>query len=488
MAASQTIGAINVSVTATTERFRKQMMSARKTLGGFVKSVEKTIFSMKSLAAVMAGGAFANAISRQMQSIDSLAKTADKLGIATEALAGLRLAAEESGVASNTLDMALQRMVRRVAEAAQGTGEAQSALKELGLNAKTLANLSPDEQFRRIAEAMNRVGSQADKVRLAFKLFDSEGVALVNTLKLGRAGLDEAAQAAQDLGIAIDRETAAGVERAIDAFNRFKSAVAGIFRQVAITIAPLLEGMSASITKFLSQGGRAQQVGQFIGKALAAMADAGQQAFAKFMRFIAMGVDMLNHVRSTNGAAWLGFATPTADELGLSQSLRNRAYYLEHAKNRPMSKAYEAIEGMNRNRVAAALGSQSIANFGQRQEAAAAEAPVNNVTSLLGKIAEDTKARAKRFAMEKGFQAKLYAKMATMVGKAVVLGAKRSQGEALNNASMSAIEANSREGFSQRVRAMRNDPNLRIQKSQLAQLQQIANNTRNRTPVLPANL
>jgi len=484
MAASQTIGSINVSITATTERFRKQMTSARKTLGTFVKSVEKTIFSMKGLVAVMAGGAFANAIKSQMQAIDSLAKTSDKLGIATQELAGLRLAAEESGVASTTLDTALQGMVRRISEAAKGTGEAKDALKELGLNASQLSRLAPDEQFRRIAEAMANVQSHSDKVRLAFKLFEAEGVGLLNTMKLGRAGLDEAAQAAKDLGLAIDRDTAAGVERAIDAFNRFKTAVQGVFRQVAITIAPLIEGMSASLTKFLADGGRASKVGQYIGKSLARMADAGQKAFAGLLRFVAMGMDVINDIRSRNGAAWLGISTPTAGDFAMAQDLRNKAYFLEHQKNSPAVKAYDAVENMNRNRVAAEMGVNSIRNFGKDKPVEVG--PTNNVTSLLGKLAEDAKTRAKRFAMEKGFQAKLYGKMATLVGKAVVMGAKRTQMEPLNTSSMSAIEANSREGFSQRVRAMRNDPNLRIQKNQLAQLQQIAQNTRNRTPVLPA--
>lgn len=487
MAASQTIGAINVSITATTQRFRKQIDTARKRLLRFTKAIKSTIFSVKGLVAALAAGALGRAITNQMSMIDKLAKTSDKLGIATQELAGLRLAAEESGVAANTLDMALQRMIRRVAEAAQGTGEARNALKELGLNASTLARLSPDEQFRQIAEAMQRVGSQSDKVRLAFKLFDSEGVALVNTLKLGRAGLDEAAQAAKDLGLAIDRDSAASVERAIDAFNRFKTAVQGVFRQVAITIAPLIEGMSASMSKFLADGGKAQKLGQYIGKSLARLADVGQLAFAKLLRFVALGIDVINQFRSSNLAAKLGMDLPTPDEMGLGQSIRNRAYYLEHIKNRPSAMAYDAVEKMNRNRVADQLGAGDIAKFGNNAPAAAPTGPVNNVASLLGKLADDAKMRAKRFAMEKGFQAKMFGRMAAMVGKAVVIGAKKTELETLNTSSMSAIEANSREGFAQRVRSMRNDPTFRVQKDQLKELRDIARNTKNRDSAIPAN-
>ena len=53
---------------------------------------------------------------------DKAAKTADKLGVQIEALQELRYAAELSGIAQNNFDTGLQRMTRRAAEAAKGTG------------------------------------------------------------------------------------------------------------------------------------------------------------------------------------------------------------------------------------------------------------------------------------------------------------------------------------------------------------------------------
>src|SRR5690606_15888857 len=159
-------------------------------------------------AAALGGTALATAtvmVKKQLELIDSTAKTADKLGIATEKLTAMRIQAELTGVSTNTLDMGLQRMVRRVAEAAQGTGEASGALKELGIDARELAKLSPDKQFGLIADAMVNVGSQSDKVRLAFKLFDSEGVALVNTLKGGSAAMQETVNFTEQSGLAITR-------------------------------------------------------------------------------------------------------------------------------------------------------------------------------------------------------------------------------------------------------------------------------------------
>ena len=200
-------------------------------------------------AAAVAGAAIYKATSR---SIDQLAKTSDRLGIATERLSELRFAAEQTGVAANTLDMGLQRMTRRISEAAQGAGEAKDAIKELGLDAQALARMSPDEQFRAIAEAMQGVSNQGDRVRLAMRLFDSEGVALVNTLKGGTEALDAFSEEAQQLGISISRVDAAKVEAANDALNKIQVAISGKMQQAVVGLAPHIEAVSELIVDMLN--------------------------------------------------------------------------------------------------------------------------------------------------------------------------------------------------------------------------------------------
>ena len=189
---------------------------------------------------------------------DELAKTSQKLGLSTEALAGLRNAARLTGVESNKLDLGIQRMTRRIAEAAKGSGEAQSAIKELGLDAKRLADQSPDEQFRSIAEAMSQVGSQSDRVRLGFKLFDSEGVDLIRTLDIGVDGLDAAATEAERFGTAISSVRAREIELAGDAIGRVKTAAEGLSTQLAASLGPSIASTAnafADLIAFITSEG-----------------------------------------------------------------------------------------------------------------------------------------------------------------------------------------------------------------------------------------
>lgn len=186
-----------------------------------------------------------------IESGDQLAKTAQKLGVAVDEMEGLRFAAELTGVQMNQLDLGLQRMTRRVAEAAQGTGEAQAALKELGLDARALARLNPDEQFRRVAEAFEQVGTQSDKVRLGFKLFDSEGVALINTLELGKDQLGEFADEARQLGLALQPRQLKVIQEAADAGTVLDKSFTGLSRQLGATFAPAITQAREATARFV---------------------------------------------------------------------------------------------------------------------------------------------------------------------------------------------------------------------------------------------
>lgn len=148
--------------------------------------------------------------------IDRLAKTSRKLGIDVGPLQRLEHAAKLSGVQVNQLESGLQRMVRRVSEAARGTGEAQGAIDELGLSAKELNQLSPDEQFLAIAQALSEVPNQADRVRLAFKLFDAEGVNLLKMMDDGAQGVKNMGDQLDRMGGIVDQKTVKAVERLND--------------------------------------------------------------------------------------------------------------------------------------------------------------------------------------------------------------------------------------------------------------------------------
>lgn len=255
---------LNITIRAF-DKTSKALSSASKG----VRKVGGAVLSAKTAIVGLVGAAGFGALIKQgLAAGDSLAKTSDKIGVTTEALAGMRHAAELTGVSTETMDMALQRFTRRASEAAIGTGEAQGALKELGINAEDLVKLPLDKQMEVVADSMSGLSTQSDRVRIAMKLFDSEGVALVNTLGGGSEALREMIAEADHLGLALSRTDTAQIEAANDAFTRAKGVITGLTNQFAVAFAPVLEVIANSFRQGALDSAEFGNTGQRVADAL----------------------------------------------------------------------------------------------------------------------------------------------------------------------------------------------------------------------------
>lgn len=243
------VGSLTINLRANTAKFKQDMRQSTKEVQSFGSKVGKALASARAgFFAVAAAAAATTLVFRKLSAdIDSTAKVADKLGATIQELTTLRQAAAEAGVAATTLDMAIQRMTRRLSEAAIGTGEAQGAIKELGLDAKALRDAGPLGALVMIADAMKQVESQADKVRLSFKLFDSEGVALVNIIGEGSDKLREMEGFIDGVGT-ISRSAAAEMEQLNDALSRLGTTISEASKRgaggVAAFLNPLIEAVA----------------------------------------------------------------------------------------------------------------------------------------------------------------------------------------------------------------------------------------------------
>ena len=192
-------------------------------------------------------------IIRQTSFIARLQDTSDKLGIGVEFLQKFRYAAEQSGVSIETADMALQRFTRRVAEAARGTGEARGAIAQLGIKIKdTNGNLRPMEEILfDVADGIANTTDEAERVRLAFKFFDSEGVALVNTLNKGGDALEGMFNRAQLLGGVLSAQATQGAKDFDNALTDLSTLIGGLTNTLVASLAPALEDITLKFVSFV---------------------------------------------------------------------------------------------------------------------------------------------------------------------------------------------------------------------------------------------
>lgn len=199
-----TIGSLVIDLAAETTSFRRDLGRARRDLNRFGQQTGRQLGALnsgfvalgrsaKAFVGVFAAAAGLRSFDQMLESVDQLGDTAEKLGLTAEELQRLRFAAEQTGVATNTLDMAIQRFTRRVGEAAQGGGELADTLTQYGIDVTDAAGRTRDTRdvLADLADTIQGADSDAERLRIGFKAFDSEGAALVNTLRRGSEGLQE---------------------------------------------------------------------------------------------------------------------------------------------------------------------------------------------------------------------------------------------------------------------------------------------------------
>ena len=87
---------------------------------------------------------------------DEVAKMAKRTGMSVEALSELRFVASQTGTEFGTLENAVRKMQRSIYDAGRGLSTQVDALADLGLEFKDLDGLSPEKQFKLMAEAISR--------------------------------------------------------------------------------------------------------------------------------------------------------------------------------------------------------------------------------------------------------------------------------------------------------------------------------------------
>jgi len=241
------------------------------------------------LAATGAATALAALVKVNVDFMDKLGKTADKLGIEVEFLQAMRFAAEQTGVKVEALDMGLQRFIRRAAEAATGTGEAKRAFEQLGIQLKdNNGNLRDVELLMNdVADGIMNTTDSAEQVRLAFKFFDSEGVALVNTLKNGADGLKAFKDEAENLGIIISKQSIDKAAMFADSLNVLKKQITAITANISAAFIPILEDVATKFETILKGMKGSDKTFEKFGKDLAVtILEFMKETFIGFVTFI----------------------------------------------------------------------------------------------------------------------------------------------------------------------------------------------------------
>lgn len=257
-----TVAVLDTVLRARTEKFNRGMKGARRQVSTFGNAVAIAKAKLAAFSLVAGGivvAALTVMVKNLFQSLDAVGKMSDRVGIATEKLIGLQLAAKITGAGAEALNKGLSFLAKALGEASTGIGEAKDALKLLGLSVEDLLSLSPDEQFIAIAEASKQLATAEQEAFVASKLFGRGGLALVNTLRLGRDGIQEMLDKVIELGTGLDRAGTQKIQAANDAITLLMETITGAVTKELPAIAVAVKDVADALSFIVTNAGAAKK-------------------------------------------------------------------------------------------------------------------------------------------------------------------------------------------------------------------------------------
>lgn len=272
-------------------------------------------------------------LKKTAEDIDSISKTSDRLGITTEALSSMGAAAKLAGVESNTLELAIQRMARRIGDASRGFGEATKAFSELGIKIQDIKDLRAEEQFIRIKRALEGVENTNRRLSLGAQIFDSEGI---RVLQMSADSIEEIVQLTEEFGYSFSRIDGAKVEAANDALAKLQIALNGLARVSVVEFAPAFQGAFDDVLETLRElggGDLRKGVSRFFLEMGETVQIAAVRAKGEFVAFKETIQEVADAITLIPKSIETGFATAGAAAKAASPAFRAMTQAYEDVKD-----------------------------------------------------------------------------------------------------------------------------------------------------------
>jgi hypothetical protein len=233
-----------VTLEARSETFFKDMTVAEKKFENTRELADKIGGSMKTLGLVMAsaGGAI---VASMGLAVNSLTKTGDQFdkmslrtGVSTKALQEFGYAFKLSGGSIEEFEVGLKKMAMTITDAGDGIAMAKLSLEKLNLRFSDLKNMTPEEQFTALSNAIADIENPTERAAAAVDIFGRSGTSLLPMLSSGREGIANLRKEASIYGTVLDDETIKKTVQWNDDLDRLKGGLLSVGHELAKVLLP----------------------------------------------------------------------------------------------------------------------------------------------------------------------------------------------------------------------------------------------------------
>lgn len=396
-------GKVYVEIGADARRLYAALGSINKRIGSIGQTMMAAGSQMMALGAGIATPIL-GAAAAFSQVGDAVQKMAARTGLSTEAVSALGFAAGQSGTDIGTLEKGVRTMQRTLDDAANIGGRAAEAFTRLGVDIDALQQMSPEQQFMALADALSAVEDPGERAALAMQIFGRAGAALLPMFADGAGGIEALMRQAEQLGIVMDQETADSAARLNDSIGELQTAFKAVVVTVGAAVAPAMSGLASAfaviagqVSQYINENREMVQQALAVGAAMfaagAALTGAGlalkllssglagiagplvstiKMAYGIAAGFVSAAAGAVMYsvkavmAAATTMAAWIAANAPLAITIGLLTAAAGAAVYAAGGFSglADMIGGGFAAAGQNASAVLADLGATASATFG----------------------------------------------------------------------------------------------------------------------------
>jgi hypothetical protein len=201
------------------------------------------------MTAKRAGEFVFDKVVEQLNAVDVASKAARQTGFDFTTFAALGRVGELADI--QNIGGALKQFTQLVGLASLGNEKAAKTFKMLGIDAQALAQMDARERLKFVADRLAGVESQAQRTAIAVKLFGDDGAKMIEVLASGGSAIDAAVADIERFRLGLTDAQGMMVETANDAVRDVGLSIQGIFRQIAVEVAPQVKVISDMLTTAL---------------------------------------------------------------------------------------------------------------------------------------------------------------------------------------------------------------------------------------------
>ncbi|WP_298235917.1 hypothetical protein [uncultured Azohydromonas sp.] len=259
-------------------QFAKKVQGHMDTMAAGVKGL------IGGMAAGLAGafsvGAIINGLQNVVQTMGEVTQASQQLGIATERLVGMKLAAELVGISFDDLVEGMAGLSEQASSGKETFGQMGINLKDAQGHLKGL-----DTLLYEIADAFQKSADGTAKAAIAQDIMGDAGLKLIPLLNTGAAGLKAFQEQAEQLGLTFNASTGKAAKEFGNTLKLVSVGFDGVYTQVVAKSLPAMQAVAEAFMKAASSEGAVTAASQVLTGGIRAVATAVVVTATAFRQF-----------------------------------------------------------------------------------------------------------------------------------------------------------------------------------------------------------